>query len=98
LLFGGCDERRVSHKVSKPKLTTDSVSDFLKPYFIKILFPYYLSGTLISPLTKKRDFMRRYILILIVAISSPLLHAQSRGQRKAYVQLGFQHSITTEHK
>jgi hypothetical protein len=26
--------------------------------------------------------MRRYILILIVAISSPLLHAQSRGQKK----------------
>jgi hypothetical protein len=27
--------------------------------------------------------MGRYILILIIAISSPLLHAQSRGQRKS---------------
>jgi hypothetical protein len=50
-----------------------------------------LSGTLISPPTKKRDFMRRYILILIIAISSPLLHAQSpwtKEKEKAYVQLG----------
>jgi hypothetical protein len=50
-----------------------------------------LSGTLISPPTKKRDFMRRYILILIVAIS---LHftcpkpVDKRKERKAYVQLG----------
>jgi hypothetical protein len=33
--------------------------------------------------------MRRYILILIIAISSPLLHAQSSWTKeKAYVQLG----------
>jgi hypothetical protein len=45
-----------------------------------------LSGTLISP--QKRDFMRRYILILIVAISSPLYMPKARGQKKKAYVLG----------
>jgi hypothetical protein len=67
-------------------LEPDSLS---KTIFHQNTFSYYLSGTLISPPTKKRDFMRRYFNFDCRNIFSTL-HAQSRGQkkRKAYVQLG----------
>jgi hypothetical protein len=48
-----------------------------------------LSGTLISPPTKKRDFMRRYILILIVAISSTFTCPAVEKKKKVYAARNF---------
>jgi hypothetical protein len=89
LLFEGCDERRVSHKVSKPKLTWNRFCFWLSKTIFKILFSYFVRNTDFL-LQRKRFYEKVYFNFDCRNIFSTL-HAQSpwTKKRKAYVARNF---------